>query len=218
MTINWQLWKKPENGGVLIVLTCFVIFCLFLFIRTLVQFEITQTEMANTSAKTKMFSNQIKAVENYEKLQQLESQKFSIFKRKKWDKPLTQELLNQSIYAIQKQANVEFLFIQPKSGINKVTGDQSTPQKITIILLVKVLRDQSFFNFLQKLGKVEHQEMHRTFNCGIGMVLVVDKNDVAEIVIVPSQSIIIKLLFVCRQKIATTTGGSKNEYTLHNRN
>ena len=37
------------------------------------------------------------------------------------------------------------------------------------------------FNFLQKLGKVEHQEMHRTFNCGIGMVLVVDKNDVAEI-------------------------------------
>lgn len=168
MTINWQLWKKPENGGVLIVLTCFVIFCLFLFIRTLVQFEITQTEMANTSTKTKMFSNQIKAVENYEKLQQLESQKFSIFKRKKWDKPLTQELLNQSIYAIQKQANVEFLFIQPKSGINKVTGDQSTPQKITIILLVKVLRDQSFFNFLQKLESdlpgivsIKHFELKR---------------------------------------------------------
>ena len=37
------------------------------------------------------------------------------------------------------------------------------------------------FNFLQKLGKVEHQEMHRTFNCGIGMVLVVDKNDALEI-------------------------------------
>jgi len=38
------------------------------------------------------------------------------------------------------------------------------------------------FSFLQKLGKVEDKEMHRTFNCGIGMVLVVDKNNVDEIV------------------------------------
>jgi phosphoribosylformylglycinamidine cyclo-ligase len=37
------------------------------------------------------------------------------------------------------------------------------------------------FNYLQKLGKVEDHEMHRTFNCGIGMVLVVDKNHVDEI-------------------------------------
>ena len=37
------------------------------------------------------------------------------------------------------------------------------------------------FNFLQKLGKVEDQEMYRTFNCGIGMVLVVDKNDALEV-------------------------------------
>ena len=34
---------------------------------------------------------------------------------------------------------------------------------------------------LQKLGKVTDEEMHRTFNCGIGMVLVVDKNNVDEI-------------------------------------
>jgi len=37
------------------------------------------------------------------------------------------------------------------------------------------------FNFLQKLGNVEDEEMHRTFNCGIGMVLVVDKNDADEV-------------------------------------
>ena len=37
------------------------------------------------------------------------------------------------------------------------------------------------FNYLQKLGKVDDHEMHRTFNCGIGMVLVVDKNHVDEI-------------------------------------
>ena len=32
------------------------------------------------------------------------------------------------------------------------------------------------FSYLQKLGKVEDGEMHRTFNCGVGMAVVVDKN------------------------------------------
>jgi phosphoribosylaminoimidazole (AIR) synthetase len=37
------------------------------------------------------------------------------------------------------------------------------------------------FNYLQKLGNVTDEEMQRTFNCGIGMVLVVEKNDVDEV-------------------------------------
>lgn len=37
------------------------------------------------------------------------------------------------------------------------------------------------FTYLQKLGNVTDEEMHRTFNCGIGMVLVIDKNDISEI-------------------------------------
>ncbi len=37
------------------------------------------------------------------------------------------------------------------------------------------------FNFLQKTGKISDEEMHHTFNCGIGMVLVVDKNDAEEV-------------------------------------
>lgn len=39
----------------------------------------------------------------------------------------------------------------------------------------------AIFDKLQKLGKVTDEEMHRTFNCGIGMVLVVEKNDVEEV-------------------------------------
>ncbi len=34
------------------------------------------------------------------------------------------------------------------------------------------------FQFLQEQGNVEDHEMHRTFNCGIGMVLIVAKNDI----------------------------------------
>lgn len=37
------------------------------------------------------------------------------------------------------------------------------------------------FDYLQKLGNVTEEEMHRTFNCGIGMVLVVAKGDEKEV-------------------------------------
>jgi phosphoribosylaminoimidazole synthetase len=38
------------------------------------------------------------------------------------------------------------------------------------------------FNFLQKLGNVAEEEMQRTFNCGIGMVLVVEKQDQDQVI------------------------------------
>ncbi len=38
------------------------------------------------------------------------------------------------------------------------------------------------FQVLQKVGKVEDSEMRRTFNCGIGMVIVVDKSAVDEVI------------------------------------
>ncbi len=43
------------------------------------------------------------------------------------------------------------------------------------------------FDYLQKLGNVKDEEMHRTFNCGIGMVLVVAKGDEAEVAAVLKQ-------------------------------
>ena len=35
------------------------------------------------------------------------------------------------------------------------------------------------FSWLQEHGNVAESEMHRVFNCGVGMVLVVDRNDAA---------------------------------------
>jgi phosphoribosylformylglycinamidine cyclo-ligase len=37
----------------------------------------------------------------------------------------------------------------------------------------------AIFDWLQRMGKVEAQEMHRTFNCGIGMTLAVAEQDAA---------------------------------------
>jgi len=38
------------------------------------------------------------------------------------------------------------------------------------------------FQWLQENGNVETSEMHRTFNCGVGMVLIVDANDADDII------------------------------------
>ena len=35
------------------------------------------------------------------------------------------------------------------------------------------------FNWLQQNGNVAHEEMHRTFNCGVGMVICVAQSDVS---------------------------------------
>ena len=38
------------------------------------------------------------------------------------------------------------------------------------------------FQWLQKNGNVETNEMHRTFNCGVGMVLMTDASDADAII------------------------------------
>lgn len=35
----------------------------------------------------------------------------------------------------------------------------------------------AIFDWLQENGNVTHEEMHRTFNCGVGMTIIVDAND-----------------------------------------
>jgi len=36
----------------------------------------------------------------------------------------------------------------------------------------------TIFDWLQQQGNVDEQEMHRTFNCGIGMAVIVSADDV----------------------------------------
>ena len=162
--INWQLWNRIETGGVIGSLIFLVMFCLSILIMAVNHYQTTQEEIILTNKKINSLTAQIDAAEVYEKLSRQEVQKFNTFKRKKWKIPLTQDRLNQSLYALQKSANVEFLFIH-----SKISGDTNNITKANISLNVHVLRDQSFINFLQKLEtdlpgiiKVKKFELKRT--------------------------------------------------------
>ena len=53
------------------------------------------------------------------------------------------------------------------------------PTNVAAVLDVKSWRTPKLFDWLRDEGNVAQQEMYRTFNCGIGMVVVVAENDAA---------------------------------------
>ena len=55
------------------------------------------------------------------------------------------------------------------------------PKNVDVEIDINSYPMQPIFELIKKIGQVERQEMYRTFNMGIGMVLVVDIKDVAEV-------------------------------------
>jgi phosphoribosylformylglycinamidine cyclo-ligase len=56
------------------------------------------------------------------------------------------------------------------------------PDNTQAVINTKAWQMPGIFHFLQKKGNVDEQEMFRVFNCGIGMVLVVKPEQVADII------------------------------------
>ncbi len=54
------------------------------------------------------------------------------------------------------------------------------PPNVTAVLDGLAWRTPKLFEWLREQGNVAQQEMYRTFNCGIGMVVIVDQNDAAD--------------------------------------
>lgn len=51
------------------------------------------------------------------------------------------------------------------------------PENTTAVLEKSAWPRPPLFDWLQKEGRVTEEEMHRVFNCGIGMVIIVDRED-----------------------------------------
>ncbi len=64
--------------------------------------------------------------------------------------------------------------------------DRILPHRCDAVIDTKSWKPEAIFQFLQKYGNVENDEMYRTFNMGIGMVVVVDKKDAHEVVHAPA--------------------------------
>lgn len=76
---------------------------------------------------------------------------------------------------------------QGVKGMAHITGGGLTeniprvlPESVTAIIDSKTWPQPALFQWLQKEGQVADAEMHRVFNCGIGMVVIVDKADADE--------------------------------------
>ena len=73
-------------------------------------------------------------------------------------------------------------------GIAHITGGGLTEnlpriisKKLSIKLNLKNLPNDNLFSWFKKIAKLNDKEMLSTFNCGIGMALIISKNDLKKI-------------------------------------
>ena len=77
----------------------------------------------------------------------------------------------------------------PIKGMAHITGGgllENIPRVLPNNCSVEIYKDKwqqpAIFSIMQKIGKIHEQEMYRTFNMGIGFVLIVAANDVNKII------------------------------------
>ncbi|HEY2628054.1 MAG TPA: AIR synthase-related protein, partial [Usitatibacter sp.] len=86
------------------------------------------------------------------------------------------------IYVRQVLAVMEKVQVR---GLAHITGGglienipRVLPENTCARLVASQWKRPAVFDWLQKRGAMSDEEMHRTFNCGIGMVIVVARSDV----------------------------------------
>ncbi|MFM6972041.1 MAG: phosphoribosylformylglycinamidine cyclo-ligase [Alphaproteobacteria bacterium] len=117
----------------------------------------------------------------------LKNNNLSFFDKFSMQKTIGEELLTPT--KIYVKSCLQALKTTRVKAFAHITGGgltENLPRVLTENLTAKIdyksWNRPEIFNFLQNLGKVDDAEMHRTFNCGIGMVAVVDKNDADSII------------------------------------
>lgn len=100
-------------------------------------------------------------------------------------KPIAEQLLEPTrIYVKSVLALLEEM---PAHAISHITGGgfwENIPRVLPSHLMAKINGDSwqwpAIFNWLQHQGNVTEHEMYRTFNCGVGMVIVLPQAQVAK--------------------------------------
>lgn len=96
-------------------------------------------------------------------------------------KPLFKELLQPTKIYVNSVMDLVSKF--NVKAIAHITGGgllENIPRVLSgnsgVIIDSKSWKRPGIFNLIQELGNVDEEEMHRTFNCGIGMVIIVPDN------------------------------------------
>ena len=104
-----------------------------------------------------------------------------------FEKPLGRELLRPT--RIYVSPVLHLLEKYKILGIAHITGGgivenipRILPGEVSIRIDQKSWPKPSIFTFLQKEGEISDGEMYRTFNMGIGMVLIVSSNDASKVI------------------------------------
>lgn len=102
------------------------------------------------------------------------------------DKPLGEELLTPTRIYVRTFQNLRRDF--SIKGIAHITGGgilenlpRVLPKECQAVISTASWEVQPIFSLMQKIGNVDGDEMLRTFNCGVGMVVVVPGEESAEV-------------------------------------
>ncbi len=97
--------------------------------------------------------------------------------------PLIDELLRPTNIYVQPVLHILKAFPKQVKSMVHVTGGgfqgnipRVLPDGFSAKLDSKSWRKPDIFPFLQKLGKLDDETMYNTFNCGIGFILIIEKN------------------------------------------
>ncbi len=98
-------------------------------------------------------------------------------------KPLGEELLEPT--KIYTKSILKLIDKVEVKGIAHITGGgfpenvgRILPPSVNVLIYSSTWRPQPIFSVIQTYGRVTAEEMFKTFNMGIGMVIIVGKNDV----------------------------------------
>ncbi|MGB9779850.1 phosphoribosylformylglycinamidine cyclo-ligase [Caldanaerobacter sp.] len=98
-------------------------------------------------------------------------------------KTLGEELLTPTKIYVKSVATLKGLKVK---GMAHITGGgfiENIPRILARGLSAKINKESwevpVIFNLIRKLGNIEEEEMYRTFNMGIGMIIVVDRQEVS---------------------------------------